>query len=1090
MDRRKSQGIEERIPIASGIRSGKEFRGLDAASYTAQRLQHASPEHLHITSRRTFIGPLPSGWLRMHGKSWYKRLTGFQDYSSRSISFVEGPEPPEERQELEEQQEEAGGKFQASMTTPEEEVSVDERADNPPPERDVTRPLGHPNSPRSPSQMGQTIELSDNVPRTHKYDPRARYGESPVVRTDSSDSDRNMMFVNAPEPGDLAPKTSPCRDAMVHGPQTASPSVTGQGPPQSSKWLIESPVLGVTHIDRKSPQICESLNQPSRKGGIGQPSMQQTLHESPPRYESPREHHKASPPPPMRDTSPTALEDRSQVKFAKAEEPNVTDVHPDQGGSLFPGKDDPRMTGRRSEIDMGDIVKAERMLVRVDATDRSVPSDYNETYSYGIPVDREKPWKEYIAVCRRMDDNCSPFQLEFYSHRDIPMKIDVDGKKRKLRHSIRIALDCTTTYVNLWSALDKTIVIWHRVPNADRFQIHVMRTRSPSHSIEWYTFIREALGSRRPSNLLVHIPDLNVRVHLSNMTEQYGRNPHALVSKNEAGGLELLRSMTITPKEAVSEGIIESCFKELQKQQKWANLIDVWNKFERLGLAWRRYDRLEWVHGSNERRMYGSLAMEHTHQLEMRPRTHYPTCADEDGEEVEEPPPVEGFLVLLTSRMGKYRRLGQRFSKRLYCNTHDQYLFFSGPADAAPPGPPKLPEVSGKQMPRQDIRKEMPLIYEIDPYPLEDGKIRWLCPGRRQIARSYDMEAYREALRNTANVRQTDGYIDLTQTAEVHKVDNPYIPPWWKAVWQSPHTEGTRKEEPNAEEGVFEIVMLDGLRVRFRAFNSRTRDEWICRLSALSKYWKHRLRGNLALLRTLRHQNLQNLHISEWQESVKGQFAQKWEVSQADASPKVFNICNVSACRSIKMSGVLFCKTRRHNRYERQGLILTDGVLLFFQEYIRSFTGRQLSQTHHDHSFTLDLRDCYIYSGPITRHDILYWDQTSSTDFPRHTTASRIYLNDGWTSSDDSAATTFVIWQNSRKTISHTEGELKGDRVEKGSEGYNRWTRLPTLGVKGRSFVFEARSRVERDLWVLALQTEVDRLQQEKDASIVEQGTK
>lgn len=1020
----------------------------------------------------------------MYGRSWYKRLTGFRDYNSQSMSFAQGQASPKERQELDKEQNKAADKFKASMEESEEEVSVEDESELPP-EQERTKPLGHPDSPVSPGQIGQTIELPEGVPRTHKYDERARYGESPVVRTDSTDSNRTIMFVNAPEPGETIPKTSPGSEAMAHDPRSVSPK--DERHPASPDELNAPQPSGAIPWQPQSPKSPEPPREALGPDTIGQPSMRQNPGKSPPRY-SERNADKKQPTLLMRKTSPTAIEERPKVNFAKAEKPSFEDIHPGQYANLFPGKNDPIMSGRKCGVDKGEIVKAERMFVSVATTKSEVPSDYDETYSYKIPVIPKQRWKEYIAVCRRVDNSCAPFQLEFYTHRDIPLKQYVNGKKRKLRHSMRISLDCAATGVNLWSALDKTMVIWHRVKRGEKFQLYVMRTRSPSHSMEWYTFIRETLGFHRPSSLLVHLPDLDVRIELQNMTEHYGRNQHALVSKNEAGGLELLRSMTVNPREAVSQGIIESCFCELRKQKKWAHLIDTWNKFDRLGLAWRRYDRLEWVHGGNERRMYGSLAMEHTHQLELRPRTHFPTSTHEDDKEVEEPPPVEGFLILLTSKMGKYRRLGQRFSQRLYFNTHDQYLCFVGPARAVPPGPPKLPKVTGMQMPGENIRKEMPLVYNIDPYPLKNGKICWLCSGRREIARSYDLEAYRESLRNTANLRRSEGCFDMTQIDSVHKVDNAYIPPWWKGIWQRPDTEGQETEQPNAEEGVFEIIMNDGLRVRFRAFNSKTRDEWVSRLQTLVKYWKSRHRENITLLRALRHQNLVNLHISEGQESSKGQFAQKWEVSQADASPKVFNICNISACRTIKMSGILFCKTRRHNRFERQGLILTDGVLIFFQAYIRSVTGRQLSQTHYNRVHTLDLRNCYVYSGPITRHDILYWDETSSSDFPRRTTASKVYLRDGWTSSDDSASTTFVIWQNNRKTVSHTEGKLRGDETEEGTEGYNRWTRLPTLGVKGRSFVFQTRSRIDRDLWVLALQTEVDRLQEEEDVRIVEQG--
>ena len=34
---------------------------LSPDSFTAQKLVHATPEHLHLTSRRFFIGPIPVG---------------------------------------------------------------------------------------------------------------------------------------------------------------------------------------------------------------------------------------------------------------------------------------------------------------------------------------------------------------------------------------------------------------------------------------------------------------------------------------------------------------------------------------------------------------------------------------------------------------------------------------------------------------------------------------------------------------------------------------------------------------------------------------------------------------------------------------------------------------------------------------------------------------------------------------------------------------------------------------------------------------------------------------------------------------------
>ena len=55
-------------------------------SYTARRLEHATPEHIHRTTHRTFIGPIPEGWLKSHRKQGYKQY--FIDGGRRAPTFT------------------------------------------------------------------------------------------------------------------------------------------------------------------------------------------------------------------------------------------------------------------------------------------------------------------------------------------------------------------------------------------------------------------------------------------------------------------------------------------------------------------------------------------------------------------------------------------------------------------------------------------------------------------------------------------------------------------------------------------------------------------------------------------------------------------------------------------------------------------------------------------------------------------------------------------------------------------------------------------------------------------------------------------
>lgn len=67
-------------------------------SYTARRLEHATPEHLHHTSKRTFVGPIPEGWLKSHRKQWYRQYLPIGKTDSRQNTFIAAqPAPLPER---------------------------------------------------------------------------------------------------------------------------------------------------------------------------------------------------------------------------------------------------------------------------------------------------------------------------------------------------------------------------------------------------------------------------------------------------------------------------------------------------------------------------------------------------------------------------------------------------------------------------------------------------------------------------------------------------------------------------------------------------------------------------------------------------------------------------------------------------------------------------------------------------------------------------------------------------------------------------------------------------------------------------------
>ncbi|KAK2741140.1 hypothetical protein FQN57_005742 [Myotisia sp. PD_48] len=1089
--------------------------GLNDDAYTFQRLQHASPEHLHITSRRYFVGPLPKGWLQSHRKSWYKGLLGLRDYSSRNATFSANASSFFHHQLTERFGQSATPEYRPSFPQPDDvDERIDEHEGGPSDnghseEQSVGAKVTSPPSISLPDsaterQSEERSQASRPILLSPPHQPTSSQG---FLRNASEHTVRMSSDDHIPEEFFLAP-TRPMSSSPLK-PSEADPRGKNKAPQlpegdndatQGSRDSNNTPAT-----ERISIVSTASSSQSQQTAPSGEIDSNTSLlsHDTPTPKGSRINQINASSSGPLQQKEPCVETRLAQDENAKAQSLNrriFKRVNPSkvrfdlQSGVRDKQQQVQRHISRSQEARSakrqqreasryGEIVRAERMLVRIETTKQAIPDDYNENASVQLETRVAEKWKEYLVVCRRGCEEDTPYLLQLYRTRVIPQ---VQSSRMKKRHSHEVALTKGAVKINLFSALDKTLVLWGRYKMGSR--ILIMRARSAAHSVEWYTFIRQTLGWQQPSTLVVHVPDLDISLQLNNPFTHLEQR-----SQDEAadGPLVLLKAMA--EEQAVSAGIIRTCMQTLAKSSEWSEVLDVWSRTAKMGLAWKRYDRLEWIQGSNEDRMYGTIAMRTSHDLELRPKQHYPTLipAENHGEALEEPAPVEGFLILLTSQTGKHRRWGKDFSKRLYFYSENQYLCFCRPARAAPPAP-RLAVIRETRVPTSsEILSQTPITFDVDPYPIKSGEISWLEGNQKPTIKQHDTQAYAENNRNAKNLSQAEGYINLCMVTEVRPISQD------TSLEDLPGNSGdvdyhgssrhggrinsalsTHREQSKVDR-TLELVLEDGLVVRLRSYNRQTRDIWITRLEQLMAYWKARLRADIRILKSIRQRNLEKLEIDEEQESMLGQFAQKWEVARAEASPELFNVCGLSGCRAVKMSGHLYRKPRRRAAFVQCSVILVEGQLLIFQGSLRKRSGEQTPHTHHARQTVLNLKDCYLYSGIITSSDLLYQSQATEITFPGRYSTPRIYLSDGWTSADEDTATTFVIWHGTRKVLFRGEEEGE-DRVKK-----RRWRPVAALGRPGRSIVFRTRSRAERDLWVLAIETEIDRLQQAEDLRIV-----
>ena len=771
------------------------------------------------------------------------------------------------------------------------------------------------------------------------------------------------------------------------------------------------------------------------------------------------------------------------VRFDLPED-NIPDDEEQKRSRLFHAARRRSWRRRSGQSKPGEIVKAEKMLVRVDWTQQDLDPNYDENQSMKVETREMENWEEFVVVCREGEDSeMDGYSLQLCKTRVIPV-IEKASKRRKTAYLI--PLDRRKTKINLYSSLDKTLVIW--TPWKEGKAIFILRTRAVADSVEWYTFLRSILGWKRSTQLQITVPDLNVNLAID--------DPFLAIEKSQdvakaAQGDEEATARTVDAERAIATSVIHQCVQALKNSPEWGDVLDSWLKNGKMGLAWKRYDRLEWVHGANEQKMYGTMGMQKTHDLELRPKQHYPTSV-KDTEILEEPAPIEGFLIRLTTQQGRSQRLGKMFFKRLYFTTHNQYLCYCRPANAKPPPPPTLALDERKNIPSAaQIVDHTPIIYEVNPYPVKDGKIEWLQHKAAAPKHRHDRAAFQESKRKVKTMLDAEGYINMIHIERVRNVQRGASPidqhiDSGSDVDFHQEVDDTRREDGKTDsfddDRTFELVLRNGLVVRLQAYNEQTKKEWMSRLRQLVKYWKLRMLDDMNLFRSVRDSNLKYLRIDEEMESILGQVAQKWEVKPSVASPQLHNMCGISCCRAISIAGTLYYKARRHATFRRCGVILCQGHLLIFHGTLRNRSGKEVPHIQHERLASIDLKECYIYSGLVTQNDLLYQNRTFDSNHPGHQTLPKVWLGDGWTSTDEDTMTTFVIWQPRKRNFFRALEQGAGTQEKVKA----RLRYVSQLGVPGRSIVFKTRSRAGRDHWVMSIATELERLQRREDLRIVD----
>ena len=232
----------------------------------------------------------------------------------------------------------------------------------------------------------------------------------------------------------------------------------------------------------------------------------------------------------------------------------------------------------------GEIIKMENMLIRVECVTSTLPVDYDENESIKFDTQVLERWREFIVVCREGSSEDSPMYIQLYKNRTV---LAIDRRHVSSHSTLNIPLTPRCTHVNLYSPLDKSLVVWH--PRKSYTLIFILRPRCSSSSVEWYTFLRRALGWTRPEELNIVVPALSVTLTIRNSFSKVEQEIAGVDSNGQTGEL-------LAEEKAIAGDLVNKSMNILRKYHQWNEILDKW-QHERMGLAWRKYDRLEWIYG-------------------------------------------------------------------------------------------------------------------------------------------------------------------------------------------------------------------------------------------------------------------------------------------------------------------------------------------------------------------------------------------------------------------------------------------------------------------------------------------------------------
>nr|XP_018262424.1 uncharacterized protein I303_05441 [Kwoniella dejecticola CBS 10117]OBR84582.1 hypothetical protein I303_05441 [Kwoniella dejecticola CBS 10117] len=687
----------------------------------------------------------------------------------------------------------------------------------------------------------------------------------------------------------------------------------------------------------------------------------------------------------------------------------------------------------------GEVILRDRMIVKIGYHREDKLSGFDEAAQRRNPCARLDPLEEYIVVYRKG-------QLELYSNYTYPFQEKIVGHKHLAfvipllpnRTSLSIfnpedVTLCLTTSVHklqddvtylMRSNTTRAGALKDKVKQSKQVQwlrgrrrgsqVFIFKLGERSRSLDWYWEIWRELNGELPDRFDIAIPSLSTSIRLfPNLpdpdSENPNQNPYDMV-----GSAEQCKAFE-------RNKVIDNCYNMLLDSS--LDIKDLRNQFEssrkpgargeqlNLQLAWKSADgNLDWIAYSDtvqgKRRDWNLLSGLARSQVSKAPRELQLRPAKHQPSDIKL---EDGTLLEEPPGVEGYlvRHKDGTTKEQVYISSHDGNIFVGNFKDAKPP--------------------LLPSKESSTPSDLFPDLFKNFIEGEHRRLSSF--------------LERCSGCIDLRDIVE----------------------EGAEAEagtETETETGTtFEVEVNTGGKVRLEATSAEIAKEWVERLKDLKRYWERRHRVDA-------RQRMDAITLHSHRNPFTGT-----ELSNESDNfiSEIWDWCVIKGCRSTCISGRLFMRKDKWDKFRSKYIVLTGGTLVSFKI--------KKKNAFHTRKKRYPLFGAYVYSGMLALDEL---PSPNSNDI--FTSQSRVY-QDGLQSSDGAEDTTFCVRLTTSPYSSTNSSKKAWTTRKKVTQPWENEDLTqdqeflpPDLSKNpNQLLIFRARSKLERDRWVWAINAEMER---------------